>query len=115
MKDESSDDEGFVINDASLDQIDPTVLSSLPHSVQLDIIAKMREKKVQANREAFEQRQAEPENFSNFQMEEYLKASEMRCHPPSPLHPPLTHNRALSSHTRGLYVEPIDPALKASK
>ena len=33
---------------------------------------------MQSNREAFQQRRAEPQSFSSFQLDEYLKASNMR-------------------------------------
>ena len=33
---------------------------------------------MQSNREALQQRRAEPQSFSSFQLDEYLKASNMR-------------------------------------
>lgn len=62
----------------NLDNLDPTVLSTLPPSMQLDIMTKLREQKTYVNREHFQQRQAQPQSFSQFQMEEYLKASAIR-------------------------------------
>ena len=59
--------------------MDPAVLSTLPPSMQLDIMTKLREQKTYVNREGFQQRQAQPLSFSQFQMEEYLKASAIRC------------------------------------
>ena len=76
---EESEDAGDIaIADALPEEIDPSVLSSLPPSIQLDIITKLREKSMQSNREAFQQRRAEPQSFSSFQLDEYLKASNMR-------------------------------------
>lgn len=78
VKEEMSDDDGTFVIDGTMEQIDPAVLSNLPQSLQLEVISKLRERKVQANREAFQKRQAEPKSFSDFQLEEYLKASQMR-------------------------------------
>ena len=75
---ESSDEEGTILLPTDLDSVDPSVLSNLPASAQLDIITKMRERRVQANRDAFQQRRAKPQSFSSFQLEGYLKASNIR-------------------------------------
>jgi hypothetical protein len=78
-EEDDEDDEGELILDASeLGNLDPAMLSNLPPSVQLDIMAKLREQKTYFNREGFQQRQAQPLNFSQFQMDEYLKASAVR-------------------------------------
>jgi len=46
--------------------------------LQLDVMAKLREQKTYFNREGFQQRQGQPLNFSQFQMDEYLKGSAHR-------------------------------------
>ena len=61
-----------------MDNIDPAILANLPPSVQLDVMTKLREQKTYINRDGFQQRQAQPLSFSQFQMDEYLKASAVR-------------------------------------
>lgn len=72
-------DEGDLILAANnMGSIDPAILSNLPPSVQLDLMTKLREQKTYMNREGFQQRQAQPGNFSQFQMDEYLKTSAIK-------------------------------------
>ena len=78
-EDEDEDEGDLVVAAEGLESVDPTVLSTLPPSMQLDIMTKLREQKTYVNREGFQRRQAQPLNFSQFQMEEYLKASAIRC------------------------------------
>ena len=79
-EDEEEDiDEGdLILAAANMDNIDPAILANLPPSVQLDLMTKMREQKTYINRDGFQQRQAQPLSFSQFQMDEYLKASAVR-------------------------------------
>lgn len=58
--------------------IDPEVLSTLPPSMQFDVMLKMREQQMAVNREAFVQRAAVPQDFSQFQLQTYLKATALR-------------------------------------
>ncbi|GLI68761.1 hypothetical protein VaNZ11_013252, partial [Volvox africanus] len=59
--------------------IDPAVLSTLPTSLQLDILEKMRDAQMAANREKFQvAARVRPENFCAVQMATYLKASAFR-------------------------------------
>lgn len=59
-------------------QLDPAVMSTLPPSLQLDLMLKMREQKQAANRQQFEARRAAPASFSQFQMQQYLAATRFR-------------------------------------
>ena len=58
--------------------VDPVVLSTLPPSLQLEVMLKMRERQMAANRGGFEERTGKPEAFSEFQINQYLKASKLR-------------------------------------
>lgn len=60
-------------------ELDLAVLQTLPTSMQLELLQRLREAKMARNRESFQQRAAQPANFSSFQMAEYLKASALRC------------------------------------
>ena len=66
-------------------ELDPAVLQTLPTSMQLELLQRLREAKMARNRESFQQRAAQPASFSSFQMEEYLKASALRRAPPAAL------------------------------
>jgi len=59
--------------------LDPAVLSTLPPSLALDLMGRMRERQQAANRSQFEARAAAPASFSQFQMQQYLAASQFRC------------------------------------
>lgn len=58
--------------------LDPAVLSTLPPSLQLDLLLRLREQRQAANREAFESRAGLPASFSHFQMAQYLAATQFR-------------------------------------
>eukprot|EP00887_Chlorella_sp_A99_P002071 scaffold21.g2071.t1 len=73
----SSDDELEMVLPQS-GELDPAVLSTLPPSLQLDLLLRLREQKRTANREAFESRAGKPASFSAFQMEQYLATTERR-------------------------------------
>ncbi|KAK9826114.1 hypothetical protein WJX81_004563 [Elliptochloris bilobata] len=78
--DESGDAEGeleLALGDAE-GELDLAVLQTLPTSMQLELLQRMREARMARNRESFQQRAAQPANFSSFQMAEYLKASALR-------------------------------------
>ena len=63
------------------------MLQTLPTSMQLELLQRLREAKMARNRESFQQRAAQPASFSSFQMEEYLKASALRRAAPPALFP----------------------------
>ena len=79
-EEEDIDEGDLILAAANMDNIDPAILANLPPSVQLDLMTKMREQKTYMNRDGFQQRQAQPLSFSQFQMDEYLKASSVRYH-----------------------------------
>lgn len=58
--------------------LDPEVLATLPPSVQLEVMLRFRDKQVAANRSKFAERSTNPLEFSQYQMEQYLKASSLR-------------------------------------
>ena len=58
------------------------VLSTLPPSLQLELMAKLREHKTYKNREEFANRTGNPMGFSTFQMQQYLATSAVRWEPP---------------------------------
>ena len=77
-EEEDIDEGDLIVAAANMDNIDPAILANLPPSVQLDLMTKLREQKTYLNRDGFQQRQAQPLSFSQFQMDEYLKASAVR-------------------------------------
>ncbi|KAK9830500.1 hypothetical protein WJX72_012105 [[Myrmecia] bisecta] len=77
-EEEESEGEEEVLIPEGLDSLDPAVLSTLPPSMQLELMAKLREQKNLENREQFQKHAGRPLNFSQFQMETYLKASAFR-------------------------------------
>lgn len=54
-------------------------MSTLPPSVALDLMMKMRERKQAESRREFEARRAAPAAFSSFQMQTYLAGTRFRC------------------------------------
>lgn len=74
--DESEEDEGFEVNVES--GVDPEVLSTLPPSMQLEIMLQLREKAMAAARGGFESRGKKPEEFSQYQMQQYLNSTGLR-------------------------------------
>ena len=55
------------------------MLSTLPPSMALDVMMRMRETQQAANREMLEERSGKPASFSQFQMQQYLAAVGFRC------------------------------------
>lgn len=54
------------------------MLSTLPPSVVLDLLTQQRERQQAINRAQFEARAAAPSDFSRFQMQQYLAATQFR-------------------------------------
>ena len=71
-----SEEEDIFIPDA--DDIDPAVLASLPPSVQMEVMLKMRERRVAENREHFQQLAGNMRDFSEMQMSTYLKSTKLK-------------------------------------
>ena len=61
-----------------LSSVDPAVLATLPPSMQLDVILRQRDAFQVQNRSHFEERAERPLDYSQFQMEAYLKSTEMK-------------------------------------
>jgi len=57
------------------------VLSTFAPSVQYEMLLKMREAQNAVNRERFVERTGQPADFSTFQMQTFLKASNFRRAP----------------------------------
>lgn len=80
----SSDDDGGNAGDGEfllpedVDSVDPTVLSTLPPSIQLEVMEKMREHKTVENREKFHKVSKAPGSFSHLQMNTYLQGCSFR-------------------------------------
>jgi 5'-3' exonuclease len=72
----SEDLEGFEVDVE--DGVDPEVLSTLPPSMQLEIMLQVREKAMAAARGGFESRNGRPEEFSEYQMKHYLDSTGLR-------------------------------------
>lgn len=60
------------------EEVDPVVLATLPPSMQLEVMLRLRDRRTMANRSGFEERTGRPEAFSQFQMQQYLRASTLR-------------------------------------
>lgn len=58
--------------------LDPAALSTLPPSLAIELMLRMRERQQAANRAQFEARAAAPADFSQFQMAQYLAATQFR-------------------------------------
>ena len=76
MEERSEDDAGFEID---LEEgVDPEVLSTLPHSMQLEVMLQLREKAMVAARGGFEARNGKPLEFSQYQLQQYLNSTGLR-------------------------------------
>ncbi|KAJ4833444.1 hypothetical protein Tsubulata_042923 [Turnera subulata] len=60
------------------DKVDPSVLASLPPSMQLDLLVQMREKLMAENRQKYQKVKKVPEKFSELQIQAYLKTVAFR-------------------------------------
>lgn len=58
--------------------LDPEVLSTLPTSMQVELLLRARERQTAANRAKFEMHAQQPSSFSEFQLQQYLKNSNLR-------------------------------------
>lgn len=75
-EDEHDDQAGFEVDID--DGVDPEVLSTLPPSMQLEIMLQVREKAMTAARGGFEERSGKPEEFSKYQLQQYLNSTGLR-------------------------------------
>ena len=75
-EEEEEEEEDMFIPDG--DDIDPEVLASLPPSVQMEVMLKMRERRVAENREHFQSISGNMRDFSEMQMATYLKSTQLK-------------------------------------
>ncbi|KAL8124353.1 DNA repair protein UVH3 [Apium graveolens] len=59
-------------------KMDPAVLAALPPSMQLDLLAQMRERLMAENRQKYQKVKKAPERFSELQIQSYLKTVAFR-------------------------------------
>ncbi|XP_078435659.1 5'-3' exonuclease family protein [Wolffia australiana] len=59
-------------------RLDPTVLASLPPSMQLDLLVQMRERLMAENRQKYQKIKKSPSKFSELQIQSYLKTVAFR-------------------------------------
>ncbi|CAH8349286.1 unnamed protein product [Eruca vesicaria subsp. sativa] len=77
-EEEGSDEDEQILLPAMDGNVDPAVLASLPPSMQLDLLAQMREKLMSENRQKYQKVKKAPEKFSELQIEAYLKTVAFR-------------------------------------
>ena len=77
-EDGDDDDDGEFLLPDDLNTVDPTVLSTLPPSIQLEVMEKMRVQKTSENREKFHRASTAPSNFSSLQLQTYLQGCSFR-------------------------------------
>eukprot|EP00884_Botryococcus_braunii_P002641 jgi/Botrbrau1/12378/Bobra.0084s0003.2 len=75
---EDGDEQEELLLPEETEGLDPAVLSSLPQSMQLEALQRLRERMTLLNREKFQQQAVNPAGFSILQMQEYLRASRFR-------------------------------------
>ncbi|RAL46874.1 hypothetical protein DM860_005153 [Cuscuta australis] len=75
--DDSDEDEKMILPEMH-GKIDPSVLASLPPSMQLDLLVQMRERLMAANRQKYQKVKKAPEKFSELQIQAYLKTVAFR-------------------------------------
>ncbi|KAL2897144.1 DNA repair protein UVH3 [Bienertia sinuspersici] len=75
MDDEDDEEMILPITDGN---VDPSVLAALPPSMQLDLLVQMREKLMAENRQKYQKVKKAPQNFSELQIEAYLKTVAFR-------------------------------------
>ncbi|XP_017699575.3 DNA repair protein UVH3 [Phoenix dactylifera] len=72
------DDDEEMIFPIAHGKIDPTVLASLPPSMQLDLLVQMRERVMAENRQRYQKIKKAPAKFSELQIQSYLKTVAFR-------------------------------------
>ncbi|GKB77082.1 DNA repair protein UVH3 [Tanacetum coccineum] len=75
--DEDDDDEEMLLPTLQ-GNVDPAVLASLPPSMQLDLLGQMRERLMAENRQKYQKVKKAPAEFSELQIEAYLKTVAFR-------------------------------------
>nr|GMC59385.1 DNA repair protein UVH3 isoform X1 [Ipomoea batatas] len=77
-KDEDDDEDEEMILPEMQGKIDPSILASLPPSMQLDLLVQMRERLMAENRQKYQKVKKAPEKFSELQIQAYLKTVAFR-------------------------------------
>ncbi|TKY63259.1 DNA repair protein UVH3 [Spatholobus suberectus] len=72
------DEDEEMILPAMHGEVDPTVLASLPPSMQLDLLVQMRERLIAENRQKYQKVKKDPAKFSELQIQAYLKTVAFR-------------------------------------
>ncbi|XP_007031407.2 PREDICTED: DNA repair protein UVH3 [Theobroma cacao] len=75
---EDGDEDEEMILPAMHGNVDPAVLAALPPSLQLDLLVQMREKLMAVNRQKYQKVKKAPEQFSELQIQSYLKTVAFR-------------------------------------
>ncbi|GBG67011.1 hypothetical protein CBR_g74695 [Chara braunii] len=78
LGDDNEDDGELVMMVDAQGSLDPSVLASLPPSMQLELMVQMREQRIAENRQRFQKVAEVPAAFSEMQMEAYLKSVAFR-------------------------------------
>jgi len=87
------------------ESIDPEVLGALPPSVRMEVVMRMRDKRVADNREHFAAASGKMQDFSALQLETYLKGTKLkreidRVMQKSDLNDPMTSKRVAAQDNR---------------
>ncbi|KAK7395619.1 hypothetical protein VNO78_16183 [Psophocarpus tetragonolobus] len=72
------DEDEEMILPAMHGEVDPSVLASLPPSMQLDLLVQMRERLIAENRQKYQKVKKDPAKFSELQIQAYLKTVAFR-------------------------------------
>ena len=75
---EEEEEEALDLFVPDAESIDPEVLSALPPSVRLEVIGKMRDKRMADNREHFAAASGKMQDFSALQLQTYLKGTKIK-------------------------------------
>lgn len=76
--DDDDDDEEEMLIPITSGNIDPSILASLPPSMQLDLLVQMRERQMAENRQKYQEIKKTPTKFSELQIQSYLKTVAFR-------------------------------------
>ncbi|KAL9230568.1 hypothetical protein vseg_005905 [Gypsophila vaccaria] len=77
-EDDDHDEDEEMIMPITDGNVDPSVLASLPPSMQLDLLVQMRERLMAENRQKYQKVKKAPQKFSELQIEAYLKTVAFR-------------------------------------
>ncbi|ONK63702.1 uncharacterized protein A4U43_C07F18000 [Asparagus officinalis] len=75
---EEEDEDEEMIFPVTSGKVDPSVLASLPPSMQLDLLVQMRENQMAENRQKYQKIKKTPSKFSELQIQSYLRTVAFR-------------------------------------